>query len=71
MILDISIREGEIHALIGTNGTGKSILARLIMGSEGYMLSSGQIFFTGQDIGEWHFPRTGNGYDCPGRVGIK
>ncbi|MFA5924659.1 MAG: ATP-binding cassette domain-containing protein [Methylococcaceae bacterium] len=51
--LDMSIREGEIHALIGTNGTGKSTLARLIMGSEGYALSSGQILFAGQDICEW------------------
>jgi len=51
--LDMSIQEGEIHALIGTNGTGKSTLARLIMGSEGYTLSSGQILFAGQDIGEW------------------
>lgn len=51
--LDMSIREGEIHALIGTNGTGKSTLARLIMGSEGYTLSSGQIIFAGQDIGGW------------------
>jgi Fe-S cluster assembly ATP-binding protein len=51
--LTMSIHEGEIHALIGTNGTGKSTLARLVMGSEGYTLSSGQILFTGQDIGEW------------------
>ncbi len=49
----MSIHEGEIHDLIGTNGTGKSTLARLIMGSEGYTLSSGQINFAGQDIGEW------------------
>jgi Fe-S cluster assembly ATP-binding protein len=51
--LNFSIRDGEMHALIGTNGTGKSTLARLIMGSEGYQLSSGQINFAGQDIGEW------------------
>ncbi|MCD2451689.1 ATP-binding cassette domain-containing protein [Methylicorpusculum oleiharenae] len=51
--LNFAIEEGEIHALIGTNGTGKSTLARLIMGSEGYRLGSGQIFFAGQDIGEW------------------
>jgi len=42
-----------MHALIGTNGTGKSTLARLIMGSEGYRLSSGQIVFAGQDVGAW------------------
>lgn len=51
--LDFSIKEEEMHALIGTNGTGKSTLALLIMGSEGYKLSSGQILFAGRDIGEW------------------
>ncbi|MDP1772404.1 MAG: ATP-binding cassette domain-containing protein [Methylobacter sp.] len=57
--LKFSIREGEMHALIGTNGTGKTTLARLIMGCEGYRLSSGQINFADQDIGEWPmFKRT-------------
>lgn len=51
--LDFSIKEGEMHALIGTNGTGKSTLALLIMGSEGYQLGSGQILFAGRDIGDW------------------
>ena len=50
--LNFSIGEAEIHALIGTNGTGKSTLARLIIGSEGYKPSSGQILFAGQDIGD-------------------
>lgn len=51
--LNLAIDEGYIHALIGTNGTGKSTLARLIMGSEEYVLSSGQILFAGKDIGEY------------------
>ncbi|MGZ4959998.1 MAG: ATP-binding cassette domain-containing protein [Methylomonas sp.] len=51
--LNFSIEEGDIHALIGTNGTGKSTLALLIVGSEGYRLSSGQILFAGHDIGGW------------------
>jgi len=56
MILDdlnFAIEEGDVHALIGTNGTGKSTLARLIMGSEEYRLGSGQILFAGQDIGAY------------------
>ena len=51
--LDLAIEEGSLHALIGTNGTGKSTLARLIIGSEDYRLTSGQILFDGQDIGQW------------------
>ncbi|CCE23959.1 protein of unknown function [Methylotuvimicrobium alcaliphilum 20Z] len=51
--LDFGIDEGDVHALIGTNGTGKSTLARLIIGSEGFRLSSGQIVFDGRDIGAW------------------
>lgn len=51
--LNFTIVEGEIHALIGTNGTGKSTLARLIMGNEGYRLCSGQILFAAQDISGW------------------
>ncbi|MBU2570093.1 MAG: ATP-binding cassette domain-containing protein [Gammaproteobacteria bacterium] len=51
--LDFAIDEGDVHALIGTNGTGKSTLARLIIGSEGFRLSSGQIVFDGRDVGTW------------------
>lgn len=51
--LSLSIEAGEIHALIGTNGTGKSTLARLIMGCDGYRLSAGKILFACQDISVW------------------
>jgi len=49
--LDLVVEKGELHALIGTNGTGKSTLAHLIIGSEGYSLTSGQIFLAVEDIG--------------------
>ncbi|MDD2499222.1 MAG: ABC transporter ATP-binding protein [Geobacter sp.] len=45
--LSLSIEAGEIHALLGTNGTGKSTLASLIMGCQGYQPASGTIFFAG------------------------
>lgn len=51
--LDFSMERGEIHALIGTNGTGKSTLARLIMGCDGYRLRSGKILFAGEEINDW------------------
>lgn len=49
--LSLSIDQGEVHALLGTNGTGKSTLAYLVMGCEGYAPSSGDILFAGQPLG--------------------
>jgi len=45
--LSLAVEQGEVHALLGTNGTGKSTLAYLIMGCEGYRPSSGEIRFNG------------------------
>ena len=42
--LSLTIEPAEVHALLGTNGTGKSTLAYLVMGCEGYFPSSGDIF---------------------------
>lgn len=41
----LSIEASEVHALLGTNGTGKSTLAYLIMGCDGYRPSAGEIVF--------------------------
>jgi len=48
--LDLAIASGEIHALLGTNGTGKSTLACLIMGCQGYRPVSGRLLFDGRRI---------------------
>jgi Fe-S cluster assembly ATP-binding protein len=48
--LSLSVNAGEVHALLGTNGTGKSTLAYMIMGCEGYTPRSGNIRFQGSDI---------------------
>jgi Fe-S cluster assembly ATP-binding protein len=48
--LSLSIDPGEVHALLGTNGTGKSTLASLIMGCEGFRPSGGEIRFDGSVI---------------------
>jgi len=46
----LSLESSEVHALLGTNGTGKSTLAYVIMGCEGYRPASGEITFNGKDI---------------------
>lgn len=48
----LAIEPTEIHALLGTNGTGKSTLASLIIGCEGYRPTSGGIFFAGRQIND-------------------
>ena len=50
--LSLAIEPGEVHALIGTNGTGKSTLAYLIMGCEGYRPTDGEIRFEGTLIND-------------------
>ena len=46
----LSIESMEVHALLGTNGIGKSTLAYVIMGCEGYRPISGEIIFNGRYI---------------------
>lgn len=50
--LDLNIEKGQIHALLGGNGTGKTTLAKLIMGSASYQPASGTIEFAGERIDE-------------------
>ena len=50
--LDLTVRGGEIHALMGPNGSGKSTLANAIMGQPTLDVSEGQILFKGEDITE-------------------
>jgi len=48
--LSLSVEGCEVHALIGTNGTGKSTLASVIMGCEGYGPASGDVVFDGRPL---------------------
>jgi Fe-S cluster assembly ATP-binding protein len=50
--VDLTIRQGEIHALMGPNGSGKSTLANTIMGHPSYEVTEGQVIFNGEDITE-------------------
>ncbi len=48
--LSLDIGQSEVHALLGTNGTGQSTLAYLVMGCEGYRPAGGSISFDGTII---------------------
>lgn len=46
----LTINSGEIHAIMGPNGTGKSTLSKVIMGNENYKVIKGNILFDKKDI---------------------
>ena len=48
--IDLEINEGEIHAIMGPNGNGKSTLLSTIMGHPAYRVTSGSIEFNGEDV---------------------
>lgn len=48
--VDLTIKQGEIHALMGPNGTGKSTLAYTLMGHPRYEVTEGEVVFKGQNI---------------------
>src|SRR6476646_8127239 len=50
--LDLSVRSGEVHALMGPNGSGKSTLANAIMGHPNLEVTEGQIIWGGEDVTE-------------------
>jgi Fe-S cluster assembly ATP-binding protein len=50
--LSLTIAPAEVHALLGTNGTGKSTLAAMVMGCEGYRPAAGEILFDGEVIND-------------------
>lgn len=50
--MTLRIETGEVHALLGTNGTGKSTLAGMIMGCHGYRPMSGEMYFAGTPLND-------------------
>ena len=48
--LDLSIKKGEVHALMGPNGSGKSTLSYVLSGKEGYKIDSGSVDFKGKNL---------------------
>jgi len=48
--LSLTIKQGEIHAIMGPNGTGKSTLAYTLMGHPNYVVTEGEIHFKGKNV---------------------
>ncbi len=48
--LNLGVNHGEVHAIMGPNGTGKSTLAAAITGREGYEITKGEIIYNGKNI---------------------
>jgi Fe-S cluster assembly ATP-binding protein len=63
--VNLKIKQGEVHAIMGPNGTGKSTLANTLMGHPSYTVNSGSVTFKGQnllDLKAWYIP----GFSIPG-----
>jgi len=48
--LDLTVNEGEVHAIMGLNGSGKSTLANALAGRPRYEVTGGQVLFDGRDL---------------------
>ena len=48
--INLSVKPGEVHAIMGPNGSGKSTLASVLAGREGYDITDGEVTLQGNDI---------------------
>ena len=48
--LSLTVKPGEVHAIMGPNGSGKSTLAHVLSGRDGYQVTGGRVQFEGNDL---------------------
>lgn len=48
--INLTVRPGEVHAIMGPNGSGKSTLAAVLAGKQGYTVTDGSVTFLGKDL---------------------
>ncbi len=48
--INLSVKAGEVHAIMGPNGSGKSTLTQVISGREGYLVTAGEVLYKGKNL---------------------
>jgi Fe-S cluster assembly ATP-binding protein len=48
--INLTVRPGEVHAIMGPNGSGKSSLASVLAGKENYEVTEGEVIFQGKNL---------------------